>query len=405
MATVDDSDRNWQAMTCLAWRCLGAAALLAGSSGAALAAEWLVEPIVAVGSVYDDNISLIPGNPESTSGYVVAAQLEVERRTELSTTKMRAAAGVTDYRRENIEDKNEQRAFLDWQRRTSERGTLGLGAEYRRDALFATVIVADDTGDPRDTDVALTSDTRVRRNYRVLRPSWNWLLTERSALRIGYRWTDADFSDADATSLVDYTDNVLSATYTREISPRDNFNVTGNLGHYQPDASDAKSSTQQLLAGITRKFTEQLSGSFAGGLSRTRQHDAGNSDTSSGFVFNASVRQRSDFGSLEGFISRDVTPSGIGRTVRADQVRVLWNRRASETVEYVVKAQLLQQHALEGAGGTTDRRYRELSPELHWQWLENLEVVGSLRWRRQKFDAQSETANSRAVFLGVSYAL
>lgn len=376
-----------------------------GVASVAGAADVLVQPFLDFGALRDDNIELAPGSHPSTSGFVVAARLNIEHKTETSKTKFLGSSAWTNYNRADIEDKNEQGLFLNTEKRTSERGTLGLDSEYRRDALFESTTAQPGTGNVRDTDVGLSTRTEVRRSYLSAQPSWNWLLTERSAMRFAYRLTDVGFSHEVGTGLVGYREHFASVTYSRQLTAKDDFNLTTNLVRYEPDRANAEADTKQLLAGITRAFSEQVRGSIALGASRTNEQEPGREESSSGTVAVATLRQSHDYSTLEGVISSDVAPSGIGRSVRSDQIRVYWTRKVAPEIEFVLDAQLLRNRALEGTDPNIDRRYYEIAPQLRWHWLENVYIIGSFRHRQQKFDAQSNSADSNAVFLGVSYSL
>lgn len=390
-----------------AW--IGVIGLLAGLSpcAPAMAAEWTVQPYLDLGAMRDDNVRLTTAPHETTSAYVAAARMRAERETEVSKANMNIFVAHTRYHAGELPDKTEHGLKLDASRRTSERGTLGLSGEYRRDALFERVVVREEegVGDVRDVDVGLTTEAEVRRHYRVLRPSWNWLLTERSSVRLAYRRTDVSFSNSGGTRLFDYEDDLLSGSYHRQLTQRDEFIVTTNVSRYRPDTTDAEADTLQLLVGRGRAFSETLRGSMSVGASRSKERVGAQEESSTGAVVNAALRQRSELSTLEGVISRDVTPSGIGRALRTDQVRLHWARKLQPMIELVFEGRFLRTRLIEGTDPSVNRRYYQISPELRWRWLENLSVVGSYRYRHQKFEASPDSADSSTVFLGVSYRL
>jgi hypothetical protein len=224
-------------------------------------------------------------------------------------------------------------------------------------------------------------------------------------MRLGYRRTDASFSNEAGTGLFDYTEDLFSAGYAYFLNPRDELTFTTNFARYRPEGGQNEADTVQLLAGIRSQFSETLRGSFAAGASRTTNSLSTGDERSSGLVTIASLRQQSELSTLEGVVSRDVTPSGAGRALRTDQFRVWWSRKLSPETEFVFEAQLFRNRDLEGVNRVSDRRYYETSPQLRWQWLENTYIVGGLRYRKQKYDLQAESADSSAVFLGLSYGL
>lgn len=388
-------------------RVAAAAVALFGLSAPVAAAQWEVHPFVDVGAMSDDNVRLQTGRQERTSGYVAAVRADGKRTTETSTLSFNGFVAHTGYSRGDVPDKTEEGILFNGEQKTSERGTLGLEGEYRHDALYQTVPtnLQSGTGNVRDTDVGLPSNAQVRRNYRVLQPWWNWLLSEKSSMRLGYRRTDASFSNEAGTGPVDYTEDLFSAGYAHYLNPRDELTLTANSARYRPQGGQNEADTVQLLAGVRRQFSETLRGSFAAGASRTTASLSTGDQRSSGLVTVASLRQQSELSTLEGVVSRDVTPSGAGRALRTDQFRVWWSRRLSPETELVFEAQLFRNRDLEGVNRSSDRRYYEVSPQLRWRWLENMYIVGSYRYRKQKFDLGTESAESNAVFLGLSYGL
>ena len=375
-----------------------------GGGSAALAAQWNVQPAVDVGAVRDDNIRLTPGPHETTTGYVAAANLDVERERPTSLAELDIAVVRADYSEGEAEDRTDHRARLNAEQRTSERGTLGLRAEYRRDTVFDSVVLEEGTGDIEDVDVGLSSDTEVQRYYRVIEPEWTWLLTELSSVNVSYRTRDVNFADAQGTGLIDYESDSLSTTYSRRISVQNRFHVTAATSRYRREGGDGESDTLRLLAGMGRDFSETLEGSFAVGVSRTTETVAGE-DRSSGLVLRAELRQEGEVSRLHGIFSRDVTPSGIGRALQTDQLRLYWVRGLTPTMDFVLDAWWLQTEVVEGFDPNANRRYYEVSPKLRWQWLANVSVVASYRQRYQKYEAAADSADSSTVFLGLSYRL
>lgn len=384
----------------------GAAVLAAMISVAtARAAEWIVQPTIDLASIYEDNVELATGPHTSSSGYILVPRISLDRNTETSKMDLDAYAAFTDYQRGDVEDRSESAASLRSYSQTSERGTLGLDAELRRDTLFERFSEARGVGDLRDVDIGVSTSTRVRRNYVAANPYFDWQLTERSAMRLGYRLTDVRFSDAEGTGLVDYKEHFVSGSYSRQLSEKDSASISANMIRYRPDATTSEADTVQLVAGLTRKFSEATKGAVAAGVNRTDQTEAGVEDSSSGVILRAEIEQRSEISELDAVLSRDVAPSGIGRTLGTNQFRIRWLRKTAPTVDFVLDGEALRTRVLEGSDPATDRRYLQIALSLRWHWLEDWAIGGGYRYRRQKYDAESDSADSNAVFLGVSYAL
>lgn len=371
-------------------------------SGGVHAAEWIFQPSVDVSSMYDDNVALSTDSSVSTSGYILVPRFNLKRNTETSKMDLDVYGAFTDYQRGEVEDRSESVALLRSQTQTSERGTLGIDGDIRRDTLFERLTQG---RDPRDVDVGLSTSTRVRRTYVAANPYFDWWLTERSSMRLGYRLTDASFSNAGDTDLVDYKEHVLSSTFTRQLSEQNSGSLTANVVRYRPDTTSSEADTVQLLAGINRKFTESAHGYVAVGGSETKQSDGGVEERTSGAVYRAGIEQKSEISQLETVVSRDVAPSGVGRSLRSDQFRMRWLRKTAPTVDFVLEAQWIRTRVLQGSDPTVDRDYVEIGPHFNWHWLEHWAISGGYRYRRQKYDADTGSADSNAVFLGVTYAL
>lgn len=393
----------------LRWRSIGlkkAMTLLLGAMTASVqAAEWRVNPGIDFASTYEDNVELSTDgdSAESTSAYIVAPRVSIVRTTETSKVDINGYVAFTDYQSGEIEDKSESAVVLTSHNQTSERATVGLNGELRRDTLFERFRQGAGVGDLRDTDIGSSTSTEVRRNYRAFQPYFNWLLSERDAVRFDYRLTDVNFSNSGGTGLVNYRENFIGGTYSRALSERDSATLTVNSFRYRPDDNDAEADTLQLLVGLARKFGESSRGNFAVGASNTRQTENGEDDRTSGVVLRAGIEQRSEISQLDAVISRDVTPSGLGRALLSDQYRIRWLRKTSPRVDFVLEGQYLRSRLLEGNDPNVDRRYIEIEPHLRWHWLEDWVVSGSYRYRYQKFDAASDSADSNAVFVGVNY--
>lgn len=370
-----------------------------------MAAEWIFQPSIDLASTYDDNARLTTGPRTASSGYIVAPRIALKRNTETSKLDLNAYSAFTEYQRGDIEDRNETVASVRSRNQTSERGTLGVDGEFRRDTLFQQLNRGSGVGDLRDVDIAASTSTRVRRRYLAANPYFDWLLTERSSMRLGYRLTDTGFSNAEGTGLIDYKEHIVSGSYTRQLTEKNSASVTANAIRYRPQIGSNESDTTQLLFGLNRTVSENARGSFAIGSSRTTQNEAGVERDSSGLIMQAALEQKSDISQLDTVVSRDVTPSGIGRSLRTDQFRIRWLRKTSATMDFILEGQYLRARALEGVDPSSDRQYYEIGPSFRWHWLEHWAISGGYRYRYQKYDAATDSADSNAVFLGLSYAL
>lgn len=390
---------TWQ-VACLA------AGLIAGlpvviAPGVGSAAEWSVQPAVSTAVGRDSNPLLAIGTHESTTVASVTPSMRIQGKTERSGVDVGLVLNYRYFSSDQVENRDRQILSFNSFSETSERNKLGLSGEFRRDDLRETVDSAVGVGGG-DSDVGLIQ-ADVTRNWRSLRPSWTRAVSERSSVQVSYDFTDVSFENAVGTGLVDYTDQNLALTFSHNINPRDSFNVITSNSRYRASAIDNSTDTSRLLIGIARAFSETSHGSLAVGGSSTRANVANTVDRSSGFVLEANAREVSDIMELDGTISHDVSPSGVGQSVQSDQLRLRLARGLTPKLSFSLRTTILKNKVLEGSDPTVDRRYYEIEPALDYQWMPQWFFRAAYSYRYQKFDADPTSAASSAVYIGVAY--
>lgn len=363
-------------------------------------AEWSVQPAISTAVGHDSNPLLLIGAHESSNVAELTPSMRIEGKTERSGIDIGLLLNYENYSSDQVENADRQILTFNSFSQTSERNKLGLNGEFRRDDLRQTVNGLTTSGG--DSDVGLVQ-SNVTRDWRSLRPSWTRNLSERSSVQLSYGYTDVGFDKAAGTGLVDYTDQNLALTYSRYINPRDSLNVTMNSSRYRASAIDNSADTNRLLFGFAREFSESSRGSVAVGASKTRENVAGTVDDSSGYVVEANARETSETMELDGTLNHDVSPSGIGRSIQSDQLRLRMVRNLTSRLGFSLRATLLRNKALEGSDPTVDRHYYEIEPSIEYQWAPQWFFRAAYAYRYQKFDVDSESATSNAVYIGVAY--
>ena len=368
-----------------------------------LAAEWSFQPSIGLATGRDDNATLTTGAHESVTAVSIYPRMKWAKTTETSAVNLDLLLSATEYSGNQVPDTDAQTLTLNSYVQTTERTKWGLDSEFRREILFESTESTAGTGNLRDTDVGLVTQ-KVRRESLLARPSWNHALTERSSLGLNYEINDVSFTNIAGTGLEDYKDHRVAATYAYRITQRDDLNFTLAHSAYRPDVSNTKSDSNQLLVGISRAFTETARGRFMVGVGETSEKTSAGTDDSSNYVLEAGLEQRSELTTVDGVISRDVQPSGAGRSVLSNQFRINLSRKISPMVNLNIRANVFRNKVLEGSDPDVDRRYYELIPGLSWQWKPEWAFGLEYQYRKQKFDADPETAKSNALFAGVKYS-
>jgi hypothetical protein len=367
------------------------------------AAEWSLVPAVAFGAGYETNATLTTDPHDSVSEAVLTPELTIRRRTETSTVNIGLWARATDYSGSGVEDTREGEVALSTFVQSTERTKLGLEARSRWDTLLESAVVGSGTGNIQDVDIGLVT-TRVRRNWREVSPTMSYALTERGSVAFRYRLTDVKFGDVGTTGLVDYQQHYLSGTYSYRVTDTNSVDVTAEGSLYRPVAGN-ESNTTSLLAGVSHAFSPIADAGIQAGAGRTTETkpDGSQTDTSS-FAMYAWATQRSELSTLNALISRNVQPSGSGRSVSAGQLRIFWNRKLTETTAFRLRMKVFRTKALEGSDPLADRRYGEGEMGVVWYWAPEWSINASYNYRNQKYDVNPDSAQSSGVFIELAWA-
>jgi hypothetical protein len=370
---------------------------------AAWAADWSMQPSIGVAVGRDSNPTLSTGVNEKATSTSYGAQLSIEGGSELSRLKLDAGTHWTKYSEDIYEDTDGQHATLNATHEATERSRLALQADLRREILFESALRQEGTGDLRNVDVGLVQ-AKVRRDGIVVGPSWEYATSERGAIQLGMRVDNIEYANAQGTDLVDYRQQEASLGYAYKVSVQDTLSLGVSGAAYRPRTGGEEADTRRLLGGWARTFTDTVNGRVSFGRSWTTEQTAAGEIETSGVVVEIGATQRSELATLDAIVSRDVQPSGGGRSVESTQVRLYYSRQLSDTTEFVIGANTFRNQVLEGSDPEIDRRYSEIVPEFRWQIAPEWSLGASYSFRKQKFDVDSDSAESNAVFVGITYA-
>ena len=385
-------------------KCVVGGVLLLCAPIALQAADWSFEPAASVASGYESNPALTTDPHDSASSVTIFPRGNLRRKTETSEANIGLLAKATYYSSSEYEDTLEgQLSFLSVVQST-ERAKLGLNGIWRHDSLFEAAAIDPATSNIQDVDIGLVTK-KVRRDWRELQPSVAYATTERSAVTLRYRLTDVKFDNAVGTDLVDYQQHYVSGTYSYNLTAVSDLLVVVDGSQFRP-AAGTESDTLGLSAGISHKFSPTLSSSIVAGVGRTTETltNGGNVDSDT-FRLQGQAKQQSELSTLDAVISRDVQPSGIGRSVSTDQMRAYWDRQLSQFGALVVRLTVFRNKALEGSDPSLDRRYAEAEVGLRWILARPWAVHVAYQYRYQKYDLGLDDATSNGVFVALQWVM
>ena len=382
--------------------------ILAGSlfllfcPAAPYAAEWSLDPAVTVAVGNESNAALTIGPHDSVSRTVLFPRITIERTTETSEVNLELQARATYYSSSEFENTQEKQVALSSFIQSTERTKLAFDAEYRWDTLFESETIVSGTGNPQDVDIGLVT-TSIDRDWREVQPMVVYALTERSSLAFLYRLTDVLFDNVGTTGLVDYQQHYLSGSYFYRLTDTNDLRVVVQGAQFRPGAGTESDSTA-LLAGINHKFSSITNAGFQAGVGETAETYADGSQAEvNTIVLEATATQQSELSRLEALISRGIQPSGSGRSVSADQLRVFWDRRLYPAIRLRVWAKIFRNQALEGTDLAVDRHYAETEVRLSWRIMPEWSLSTAYKYRTQKYDADVDSAESSGVVFAATW--
>jgi opacity protein-like surface antigen len=368
-----------------------------------LAAEWSFESSISLLLGHETNPTLSTGTQESVAAASIYPRIKWGRATETSNVSLGLLLGSTEYSGNQVPDSDVQILTLNSSVQTSERTKWAIDGEIRRNILFESIESESGTGDLRDTDVGLVNQ-KVRRESFSARPSWSYALSELSSLNIAYGVNDVKFSNVPGTNLEDYKDHYLRATYSYRITQRNDINIAVVHSAYRPEISNIKSDSNQLLIGISHAYAETTRGRFLVGSGKTSEKTPTVTNDTSNYMLEAGLEQRSELATVDAIISRDVQPSGAGRSALSNQFRLNMSRKISPMVNFNIRANIFRNKVLEGSDPNIDRKYYEIMPGLSWQWTPKWALGLEYQYRKQEFDASPDTAKSNAAYASIYYS-
>ena len=403
------------------WAVLSGALLSGLAPVAGDAAEWSLQPHLAVTGEYDDNIRLTSGPHDEVWGVTLSPGLSLNYLTEVLEARARAALDIGRYDDDSF-DRDEQLYEFLARYRSSELTTWSLRTAYQLESVLrrisvdeaADIIVPPEEGlpvaDPLDpeasTDVGLV-EREVERSTTTFAPAWTRRLTERSTVGLRYRYRDVSYDDAAGTGLNDSQRHSGAASLEYLLTERDQLigEVSYESTRFEMDPEERTFEQWELTAGIRHLFSETLTGRFDAGFRSTSAEQGDLDEDDTGYVARARLDKRGERTILSGRAEHQVVPRSTGVLVQTDRLALFVDHKLSQRLRATLLGEVFQEEGLEDESGVRDRFQYEISPALRWLWTPELSLALAYRRLYQEIDDDNgdEDATSNAVFLTVDY--
>lgn len=389
-----------------------------------MAAEWSFEPSVSLHEEYNDNIRFTANPHPRVWQTSIRPSLKFNNKTEISEVSGQMQLGINRYSGDASLNRNDQLLLL-FASRMAERNTWSLNTSYRRDTT---------------SELATTGlvRPRVQRTALIINPSWAYALSSRLSLRLDYTYQDVKYDSATST---DYKYKHAGAALQYVLSERDQISLgtfyskidyaptslttpiclLGFAGFcFVPGSLTSETTSQSATRGmqldVTHLFSETTTGSFSLGrryidsTSTLKQTtfpppttlvdntiEVRTNTTSLG----VSLEKQFDTGAVNGFIRREVNPSGNG-LVTTDRYTFSVRKSLTENCTAYLDTSVYRTTYVNA--GSAGSRYYTFEPRLSWQLSEWWTLSSGYRYAKVKYDDATRPVTANAVYVNLNYS-
>ncbi len=374
--------------------------------GAATGAALIVKPSISARLYYDDNAALTTRPHDASSGSELLGAIKLSRNTDAMELQGVARLNVLlDAGGDVYRDKDNQVLSLSFARK-GELSRWSLSGSWRRDSIIRSVNIVDEDApdqEPDDDVDASLVQTSVRRNRFVIKPSWSYQFSPRSQVAAGYSFDNVVFEDTQNTALFDYQNHSLSGTYSYGITERSQITNTLGMTRYRADLINRDYDSFRFMLGLRYKYSETASGHFQVGRQQSSYTGSNEDGDRENYLFRISGEKRTGLTKFSARLSRSTFASGAGDVVNSDELSFNMTRELSEKMRFSLRMRAFQNESLRSDNPGANRRYMSIAPTLGWQITRQWSANVSYRYRRQKRDTDSYSAEGNTVYLSVNY--
>ncbi|HUG71909.1 MAG TPA: hypothetical protein VMK82_00665 [Steroidobacteraceae bacterium] len=361
------------------------------SHDAALAAQWSVQPGVQVRALAETNARLVPaGHPGNIDAQAIAAaaDLTLQRSTELATLELMAGASQRRY---------EQDAALD--RLDADVGAILRGSRERW-SWQARTNAARDTTLTSEAGTSGLTDSEQRHETAGGSFTLSWSASERLALNLGAA-VQFDFYPGQQAALVDYRYRSAQLGGSYQLSPRSTLAVTASHGELAASGTTHESRDSAVLVQYEVRPAERFSLTLSAGPSRVE----GAQSREHGASYSAALSRGGERLTTTLSAGRRIAPTGRGYLTRRDDATLRFTLRLRERLSVNAGAAYIRsKDVLAGLGlRLNSARYRSASAGMDWQIAERWSLAFSGGHVDQITNATGQHASGFNAQLGVSW--
>ena len=367
---------------------LGLSAVGVSTAGAA---EWKNEPFFRSSLRYDDNVRFVASQPESSAGVVLDAGVSLSNDNGVVETVFQPRLSFLGYASQS--DLNTSDQYLDF--KTSMKGlrsNLGLTLGLARDSAITSEL--EDTG--RVT-------INARRTRISVRPRWEYRLTPRNAVELGYNFRNVQWADTENQELLDNNSNEVWGAFKRRLNEHDDLNLRVYQSDFESPDSGFDSTTIGGSVGFVRRFSELNRVELEAGAWNADLNAQGGKESSSGAAFSGMLVHTEEVYNYRVGIGQQVVPSSAGQIRRDTRLQAYLDYRFSPRLHWGVDSILIFARKIGDLSTESDRDYTVVRPFLSWDWTRQMQLSTSLRISHQEFKAFGSTADRSEFLVTLTY--
>lgn len=390
---------------------VGYVMLIVSTPRSANAAEWSVQPSVRVSQEHNDNPRLVIQPHNSVTGSMIAPKLDLAASSNIWQMTGSVEAVQKRFSGESDLDRDDRFYNLGASYAT-ERSTWQLTGSSTKTSIFADELVNRDIG---AVQVQKVVDTHS------VNPSWTWAVNELTQLQLAYSFNNVSYVDGQNAGLYNYTTRTISAQLSKQLDPKNQVFVVARYSIFNVPTATLQSKSATYQAGITRAFSETMSGTLVAGTRKTSDEQnvlvctlffgpfclQTTNETQftkrSSSLFNGSLDKKYETTRLKITLSRAFDPSGLGGQVRTDSQEIRLDKQFTPRFTSYFSAGNYQYKSEIGNLPTVDRHLYNFQPGLRWIWTQELTADLSFRYWHIKRAVEDQPTASRSVYLILKY--
>ncbi len=354
-------------------------------------ADWNMEPYAKMSLVLDDNIRFRNDEKKGLGGLITDLGVVIRNETEAVTTRVEPRISYRSYPADSAFNSFDQ--FLNLSTMTQgERSDLGLALTFANDTTL--------TSELEDSGVIYLNK---RRTYFSMAPSWRYLLSPLTSIKVQYRFDGSQYEDSGENGLNDFEYQVMTADYERRLSEDSEFVLRTYYQRYKVIELTNKAKSLGGELGYQKRFSPRLEGRFFVGAVNTESTVAGIDESSTGVSAKVNVLFTSETAKYSVEYGAGVVPSSTGVVFSENRLTGRVASNFSEKLSWHVDLLAQTREPLVADSAGIDRTYYRLSPGINWQLNKNWRATASYTFSEQSRDDLGGDAVRNQVYMGVEY--